>query len=86
MGLVGMLVHASFDIALISVCLAGIRRSTGLTLQTSYLATKSHQRMLGFVVGVGERLFDISVAFMTAYPSVFRREHHLPPRPDSPLR
>ncbi|KAJ2239156.1 hypothetical protein GGH97_005132, partial [Coemansia sp. RSA 475] len=70
MGLLGMLVHASFDIALISVCLAGIRRSTGLTLQTGYLVSKNNQRLLGFVVGAGERMFDISVAFMSAYPSV----------------
>ncbi|KAJ2159768.1 hypothetical protein GGF46_002763 [Coemansia sp. RSA 552] len=86
MGLVGMLMHASFDVVLLSVCLAGIRRSTGLTLQTGYLTTQNHQKLLGFVVGVGERLFDISVAFMAAYPSVFRRQQIPPPRPGSPPR
>ncbi|KAJ2451738.1 hypothetical protein EV183_003395 [Coemansia sp. RSA 2336] len=56
------------------MCLAGIRRSTGLTLQTGYLKGKNHQRLLGFVVGFGERMFDVSVAFMTAYPSIFKRQ------------
>ncbi|KAJ2018611.1 hypothetical protein IW146_002847 [Coemansia sp. RSA 922] len=84
MGLVGALVHASFDVVLIAVCLAGIRRATGLTLQTSYLSSKSHQRILGTVVGVGERLFDVAVAFMCAYPSVFRREQVPRPRSESP--
>ncbi|KAJ2688314.1 hypothetical protein H4R19_006575, partial [Coemansia spiralis] len=56
MGIVGLLLHASFDLTLISVCLAGIRRSTGLTLQPSILSSKNHQRLLGYVVGVGERL------------------------------
>ncbi|KAJ2763757.1 hypothetical protein IWQ56_004738 [Coemansia nantahalensis] len=79
MGIIGLLLHASFDLTLISVCLAGIRRSTGLTLQPSILSSKSHQRLLGYVVGVGERLFDVSVALMSAYPSVFRREQP-PPR------
>ncbi|KAJ2328256.1 hypothetical protein GGI00_004244 [Coemansia sp. RSA 2681] len=84
MGLVGTLVHASFDIVLIAVCLAGIRRATGLTLQPGYLSSKSHQRILGTVVGVGERLFDVSVAFMSAYPSLFRRETARRPRSESP--
>ncbi|PIA18215.1 hypothetical protein COEREDRAFT_80115 [Coemansia reversa NRRL 1564] len=86
MGLVGTLMHASFDILLLSVCLAGIRRSTGITLQTRYLTSKNHQRLLGFVVGVGERLFDVSVAFMSAYPAVFRRQQTPPPQPDSLMR
>ncbi|KAJ2780995.1 hypothetical protein H4R18_003145 [Coemansia javaensis] len=85
MGLVGTLVHASFDVVLVSVCLAGIRRATGLTLLPTVLSSKSHRRLLGYVMGVGERLFDVSVAFMTAYPSVFRREGP-PPRPRSPTR
>ncbi|KAJ2722229.1 hypothetical protein GGI07_003436 [Coemansia sp. Benny D115] len=80
MGLIGMLTHASFDIVLISVCLAGIRRSTGMTLQTSYLSSKNNRRILGFILSAGERIFDISVAFMAAYPSIFRRQDpRLPP-------
>ncbi|KAI8319515.1 DUF1748-domain-containing protein [Martensiomyces pterosporus] len=83
MGLVGTLVHASFDAVLIAVCLAGIRRSTGLTLNTGILGNKNHRKVLGFVVGLGERLFDISVAFMSAYPSIFQRQP--PPPSDRPM-
>ncbi|KAI7833095.1 hypothetical protein BX661DRAFT_179159 [Kickxella alabastrina] len=88
MGLIGTLTHASFDIVLIAVCLAGIRRSTGLTLQTNYLSSKNYRRLFGFVIGVGESLFDISVAFMAAYPTIFRRQDpRLPPvNDDSPSR
>ncbi|KAI9506696.1 DUF1748-domain-containing protein [Coemansia spiralis] len=87
MGLFGTLIHASFDIALIAMCLAGIRRSTGLTLQIGYLGNRNHKKMLGFVVGVGESLFDISVAFMSAYPSVFQRQQlqQHSERSDSPI-
>lgn len=82
MGIVSTLTHASFDIVLLSVCLAGIRRSTGLTFQTSYFTSKNHRKILEFVVGVGENVFDIAVAFMSAYPSVFKRQT-LPPPPSS---
>ncbi|KAJ2234929.1 hypothetical protein H4R99_002816 [Coemansia sp. RSA 1722] len=88
MGLVGTLTHASFDVVLIAVCLAGIRRSTGLTLRTNYLNNKNYRSILGFVVGLGENLFDVAVAFMSAYPSIFRRQDpRLPPMPeDNPGR
>ncbi|KAJ1662812.1 hypothetical protein IW140_001982 [Coemansia sp. RSA 1813] len=87
MGLFGTLIHATFDVALIAMCMAGIRRSTGLTLQTGYVNNQNHKKVLGFVVGFGERLFDISVAFMSAYPSVFRRQQiQQYPRPGSPER
>ncbi|KAJ1945194.1 hypothetical protein FBU59_002380 [Linderina macrospora] len=85
MGIVGTLAHASFDIVLISMILSGIRRSTGLMLNTSIVGDKKHRRVLGFVVGLGERLFDISVAFMSAYPSVFQRQPP-PPTSDYPSR
>ncbi|KAJ1719814.1 hypothetical protein LPJ53_005482 [Coemansia erecta] len=83
MGLIGTLTHASFDIMLVAVCLAGIRRSTGLTLRIGYFENKNYRSVLGFIVGAGENIFDVAAAFMAGYPSIFRRQDpRLPHRPD----
>ncbi|KAL8393247.1 hypothetical protein RB599_005663 [Gaeumannomyces hyphopodioides] len=61
---VGRLTHYAFDAVLFSAFLAGMKRSTGLTLKTDRIAgeNKDLNGWLGKYLGVGEWLLDQSVA------------------------
>ncbi|KLU88685.1 hypothetical protein MAPG_07670 [Magnaporthiopsis poae ATCC 64411] len=61
---VGRLTHYAFDAVLFSAFLAGMKRSTGLTLKTDRIAgeNKDLNGWIGKYLGVGEWLLDQSVA------------------------
>lgn len=61
--MIGKLTHYAFDAVLISTILAGVKRSTGLTLKKDTFSTSSD--MSGWIekyLGVGEWVMDQSVA------------------------
>jgi len=61
----GRLTHYAFDAVLLSAFLAGIKRSTGLTIKTSSIGEgKEIQSWVDRYLGVGEWVMDQSVAVM----------------------
>ncbi|KAJ2520615.1 hypothetical protein H4217_001920 [Coemansia sp. RSA 1939] len=72
MGAIGKAVHVSLDLVLISIAMAGIRRSTGLTItkkdpnSTVYRAAKSY-------LEIGERAVDFAQPLL-ASSKYFERE------------
>ncbi|KAL2421235.1 hypothetical protein ABEF95_006914 [Exophiala dermatitidis] len=62
---IGRLTHYAFDAVLISAFLAGIKRSTGLTIKASSIGdSKEVQTWVDRYLGVGEWVMDQSVAIM----------------------
>jgi len=66
MGLVGKVVHYSFDAILISTIVAGIRRSTGLTLRPNAVDSPDMQSYVRRYLEVGEWVLDSSSNIMAA--------------------
>ncbi|CAN6649525.1 mitofissin [Trichomonascus vanleenenianus] len=64
MGTLGRLAHISFDLVLVSAIMAGVKRSTGLTLKTSDIESKDVKGFVDRYLDVGEWVFDTSIAFM----------------------
>ncbi|KAJ5174984.1 uncharacterized protein N7482_000861 [Penicillium canariense] len=61
----GRLTHYAFDAVLFSAFLAGVKRSTGLTLKTEQISdNKEVKRWVDNYLGVGEWVMDQSVAVM----------------------
>jgi len=61
----GRLTHYAFDAVLISAFLAGVKRSTGLTIKASSIGdSKEVQTWVDRYLGVGEWVMDQSVAIM----------------------
>jgi len=61
----GRLTHYAFDAVLLSAFLAGIKRSTGLTIKSSSIGeSKEMQTWVDRYLGVGEWVMDQSVAIM----------------------
>jgi hypothetical protein len=52
------------DLVLISAVMAGVKRSTGLTLKTNNIESKDAKSLVERYLDVGEWVFDASVAFM----------------------
>ncbi|EOA81579.1 hypothetical protein ACJQWK_10627 [Exserohilum turcicum] len=70
----GKVAHYAFDAVLISAFLAGVRRSTGLTLKSDSLSENpSAQKWFENYLWVGETVMDQSVAFFGA-SSYFERK------------
>lgn len=72
----GRIFHFSFDLVLVSTILAGVKRSTGLTIKTNDFENKDTRSYIERYLDVGEWVFDTSVAFMST-SSYFERR---PPR------
>lgn len=72
----GRIFHFSFDLVLVSTILAGVKRSTGLTVKTGDFENKDTRSYIERYLDVGEWVFDTSVAFMST-SSYFERR---PPR------
>ncbi|KAH7126916.1 hypothetical protein B0J11DRAFT_526756 [Dendryphion nanum] len=73
---VGKLAHYAFDAVLISVCLAGVRRSTGLTPSVkaeSFNETPGLKKWIDNYLWVGEWAMDQSVA-IAGSSSYFERK------------
>ncbi|KAI8057337.1 hypothetical protein BDF22DRAFT_617117 [Syncephalis plumigaleata] len=64
--MIGRLFHYAFDAVLVSTTLAGIRRSTGLTLNTDEIKHDEIRKYTLKYLGLGEYLVDQTVAFMGA--------------------
>ncbi|EON62641.1 hypothetical protein W97_01865 [Coniosporium apollinis CBS 100218] len=63
----GRLAHYAFDAVLFSAFLAGVKRSTGLTLRSDSLAESPKLRSwIETYLGVGEVIMDQSVAIMSS--------------------
>ncbi|QLG74103.1 hypothetical protein HG535_0F06150 [Zygotorulaspora mrakii] len=62
MTLIGKTVHFSIDFLLISTCLAGIKRNTGLTVKTDKIANQTAKEYMTKYLNIGESLYDYSVA------------------------
>ncbi|CEJ55754.1 Putative Duf1748 domain containing protein [Penicillium brasilianum] len=63
--MIGRLTHYAFDAVLISAFLAGVKRSTGLTLKSEQISeSKEVKRWIDNYLGVGEWVMDTSVAVM----------------------
>ncbi|KAI1432781.1 hypothetical protein GGR50DRAFT_562308 [Xylaria sp. CBS 124048] len=64
-GKLGRLGHYAFDAVLISTILAGMRRSTGLTVKSDRITGDSPEmnKWVTKYLGVGEWVLDQSVAF-----------------------
>lgn len=63
--MIGRLTHYAFDAVLISTILAGMRRSTGLTLNADRISNDKNSEMTKWVdryLGVGEWVMDQSTA------------------------
>ncbi|CAI7664531.1 unnamed protein product [Penicillium bialowiezense] len=61
----GRLTHYAFDAVLFSAFLAGVKRSTGLTLNSDNITeNKDVKKWVDSYLGVGEWVMDQSVAVM----------------------
>ncbi|KAF2007446.1 DUF1748-domain-containing protein [Amniculicola lignicola CBS 123094] len=72
----GRLTHYAFDAVLISVCLAGVRRSTGLTPSVKteqFSEAATAKKWIDNYLWVGECVMDQSIAIM-ASTSYFERK------------
>lgn len=58
------LLHYAFDAALISVCLAGVKRSTGLSPAVSKVQSKEVRQILLSYLEMGEWIMDFAIVFM----------------------
>lgn len=73
--MIGRLTHYAFDAVLISTILAGMRRTTGLTLKKDTLSEdKTIKNWLERYLGVGEWMMDQSVA-IAGSSGWFERKH-----------
>ncbi|KAH8924594.1 DUF1748-domain-containing protein [Atractiella rhizophila] len=57
----GSLIHYAFDALLLSVALAGIKRSTGLTLAVSRIQGKDIRQLVGIYLEMGEWTMDFMI-------------------------
>lgn len=66
MGLFGKVIHYSFDAVLLSAIVAGVRRSSGLTLRSNSVDDPNAKHYLRVYLGVGEWMLDTSATLMSA--------------------
>ncbi|ORY06942.1 DUF1748-domain-containing protein [Basidiobolus meristosporus CBS 931.73] len=62
--MLGKLVHYTADAVLVSAMLAGIKRSTGLTLAVDKIESQEVRNVVVKVLNVGEWVFDQTVLLM----------------------
>ncbi|KIM62769.1 hypothetical protein SCLCIDRAFT_118840 [Scleroderma citrinum Foug A] len=58
----GRIVHYAVDAVLVSTILAGIRQSSGLTVQTSSISDPTIRSLAERYLGVGETIFSMAQA------------------------
>ncbi|EIM21988.1 hypothetical protein E3Q22_01416 [Wallemia mellicola] len=68
----GKLTHYAFDAVLISIALAGVKRSTGLTLAINRMANKDARKIIKSWLDLGEYCFDGAVILMQRSKSFIR--------------
>ncbi|CCH62829.1 hypothetical protein TBLA_0I01710 [Henningerozyma blattae CBS 6284] len=62
MPMFGKIVHISADLLLVSACLAGIRRNTGLTPKLESIEDPTIRKYFGKYLNYGESIYDYTVA------------------------
>ncbi|GAA96682.1 uncharacterized protein L969DRAFT_90612 [Mixia osmundae IAM 14324] len=60
----GRLAHLFFDALLVSACLAGIKRSTGLSPALSKMGSKDLKQLMATYLEFGEWALDLSIVAM----------------------
>ncbi|TFK70300.1 DUF1748-domain-containing protein [Pluteus cervinus] len=70
---IGRLTHYALDVALLSTVLAGVRRTSGLTPDTTLISDSTTRSVAERFLGFGETVFDLiqGTAVNSAY---FKRE------------
>jgi len=71
--MIGTLLHYGFDALLLSCCLAGIKRSTGLTPALKKIGSKEIQGFLASYLEIGEWCMDLIIVFC-GRSGYFKRE------------
>ncbi|EOQ99687.1 hypothetical protein E3P92_01329 [Wallemia ichthyophaga] len=66
------LTHYAFDAVLISIVLAGVKRSTGLTLALKRVKNKDARGIIKSWLNIGEYCFDAAVIMMQRSNSFIR--------------
>ncbi|ODV60433.1 DUF1748 domain-containing protein, partial [Ascoidea rubescens DSM 1968] len=66
MAFLGKALHYSIDLVLISTCLAGIKRTTGLTPKLDLVENKEIREYSQKYLNVGESVLDSSVGIMSS--------------------
>ncbi|KAM0791523.1 hypothetical protein ACM66B_005973 [Microbotryomycetes sp. NB124-2] len=69
----GRFIHIAFDAILISACLAGIKRSTGLGPALSRIRSKDLRQLLVTYLEIGEWATDLAVVVMGRSSAFERR-------------
>jgi len=69
----GRIAHYGFDLVLVSTVLAGIKRSTGLSVKADKIESKDLRSVVTKYLDVGEWVMDTSVAFMSTSQYFERR-------------
>ncbi|GJJ08294.1 hypothetical protein Clacol_002505 [Clathrus columnatus] len=68
----GRLLHYAIDAALVSTVLAGVRRSSGFTVNTPILTDPTLRSIADKYLGIGETIFDV-VQATTVNSSYFKK-------------
>ncbi|OMJ15168.1 hypothetical protein AYI70_g7446 [Smittium culicis] len=71
--MLGTLTHYAIDLVLISALLAGIRRSSGLTIKAAHSPPNDPDSYLVRYLKFGEKSFDFFIGVMTSFPNYFTR-------------
>ncbi|SCU79976.1 LAMI_0B00364g1_1 [Lachancea mirantina] len=66
MTLIGKALHFSVDLVLISTCLAGIKRNTGITVKTQTIGDDNVRGYIGKYLNIGESCYDYTVATLAS--------------------
>ncbi|CCK72838.1 mitofissin KNAG_0L02210 [Huiozyma naganishii CBS 8797] len=66
MAIIGKVVHCGVDLLLVSACLAGIKRNTGLTVNVDRWENAEAKKYTRKYLNVGESLYDYAVASMAS--------------------
>ncbi|KAJ1735377.1 hypothetical protein LPJ61_000582 [Coemansia biformis] len=71
----GKIVHLGIDLVLLSAALAGIRRSTGMRVNTDSITdSKAIGGYLDRYLAIGEKTIDLAAWQMSQYPTYFARD------------
>ncbi|SCZ88314.1 BZ3500_MvSof-1268-A1-R1_Chr2-1g04329 [Microbotryum saponariae] len=70
----GRLMHLTFDVLLVSACLAGIKRSTGLSPALTRIGSKDLRQLCVTYLELGEWVMDLSMWCCDGKIERFREE------------
>ncbi|KAL7663424.1 hypothetical protein ABC855_g4155 [[Candida] zeylanoides] len=62
--MIGKVAHIGADLVLVSAFLAGVRRNTNLVLDTEKISNEDIKYYTEKYLGVGEKVFDYSAAYL----------------------